>query len=340
MCGGCVMCNKNWEDVEHMKEFGNTIDESDMDDSIRLQDNYLIKGMHLIDGDIFVIKTKFNKEKMLFDNYSGLENLFVYVHGEYESIDWTKSEIFKGLRVDVLMNKSGHWRSCGYIVCNRDTTWGDIESEILDIFILNIGLLEQFNYRIGTSLEYVGNCGKYKFLEDRHLKLIHRWLLNKNNERIINGFEYYDHSLPICNLFMGDVYKYKDIQFTIESWRNDEREETQLYRALKNMGMREDDADLVCLFNDKAKGIKAVKIKYKKKHEEGYLTVNNDGVEFLQPILLGFNIRTMYDLFCGENHVADDVRKRFKEINAGKVKKATSKEGKDDFSFNFVQGSD
>ena len=48
----------------------------------------------------------------------------------------------------------------------------------------------------------------------------------------------------------------------------------------------------------------------------------------------------MYDLFCGENHVADDVRKRFKEINAGKVKKATSKEGKDDFSFNFVQGSD
>ena len=38
-------------------------------------------------------------------------------------------------------------------------------------------------------------------------------------------------------------------------------------------------------------------------------------MEFLQPILLGFNIRTMYDLFCGENHVADDVRKRFKEIN-------------------------
>lgn len=269
-----------------------------------------------------------------------LENLFVYVHGEYESIDWTESEIFKGLRADVLINRSGHWRSCGYEVCNRDTTWGDIESKVLDVFILNTGLLEQFKYRIGTSLEYVGNCGRYRFLEDRHLKLINKWLLNKNNESVINSFKYYDHLLPICNIFMGDVYKYKDITFTVKSWRNDEREEIQLYRALKNVGIREEDADLICHFNDKAKGVKAVKIEYKKKYEEGCLTVNNDGMEFLQPILLGFNISTMYDLFCGENHIANDVRKRFGEINAGKIKMASSKETKDDFSFDFVQGSD
>lgn len=290
------------------------------DDSIKLEDNFLIENMHLMDGDIFVIKTEFDREEMLFLDYSeDLENLFVYVHGEYKPKEWYEPDVLKKLKVDVLINKLGHWRSCGDEVYKKGVRWKDIKDDILDIFTSNTNSIEQFKYRMKTSLEYVGNCGKYKFLEDKHLKLIDKWLLNKDNEPLINGFKYYDHLAPICNLFIGDVYKSKNITFTIESWRNDENEEIQVYRALKNAGINESDADLIANFLDKMK-LRAVKIKYKQKKEEGYLTEKYDEEEeALQPILLGFHISTMYDLFCGENYVADNIREHFGEIDIGKM---------------------
>lgn len=288
------------------------------DDLIKLEDNFLIGNMHLMDGDIFVIKTEFDKEEMLFSNYSeDLENIFVYVHGEYKSKDWYEPDVLKRLKVDVLINKLGHWRSCGCEVYKKGVTWKDIKEDILDIFIGNTSPIEQFKYRVKTSFEYVGNCGKYKFLEDKHLKLIDKWLLNKDNEPLINSFMYYDRLAPICNLYIGDVYKSNNITFTIESWREDEREETQVYRALKNACINERDANLIANFLDMK--LKAVKIKYKQRKEEGYLTENIEEGEELQPILLGFHISTMYDLFCGENYVADSVREHFGKIDVGKM---------------------
>ena len=284
-----------------------------------LKDNFLIQNMHLMDGDIFVIKTEFDKKEMLFFDYrEDLENIFVYVHGEYKSKDWYEPDVLKRLKVDILINKLGHWRSCGCEVYKKGVTWKDIKDDILNIFIGNTSLIEQFKYRVKTSFEYVGNCGKYKFLEDKHLKLINKWLLNKDNEPLINGLKYYDHLAPICNLFIGDVYKSKNITFKIEPWRDDEREETQVYRALKNAGINERDADLIANFLDKMK-LRAVKVKYKQRKEEGYLTENIEEGEELQPILLGFHISTMYDLFCGENYVADSVREHFGKIDVGKM---------------------
>lgn len=292
----------------------------EFDDNLaKLEDNFLIQSMHLMDGDIFVIKTEFNREEMLFLDYSeDLENIFVYVHGEYQSKNWYEPDVLKKLKVDVLMNKSGHWRSCGCEVYKKGVRWRAIQDDILDIFMCNINTMEQFKHRKKTSFEYVGNCGKYKFLEDKHLKLINKWILNKNNEPLINGFQYYDHLVPICNLFIGNVYKSKNITFTIEPWRSDEDEETQVYRALKNAGIPERDSDLIANFLDKTK-LRAVKVKYKQRKEEGYLTENIDEEEVLQPILLGLHISTMYDLFCGENYVADSVREHFGKIDVGKM---------------------
>ena len=88
--------------------------------------------------------------------------------------------------------------------------------------------------------------------------------------------------------------------------------------ALKNAGIPERDSDLIANFLDKTK-LRAVKVKYKQRKEEGYLTENIDEEEVLQPILLGLHISTMYDLFCGENYVADSVREHFGKIDVGKM---------------------
>lgn len=71
------MCEDLWNDLDKNEEFECAMErfekienKHDTDDSIRLQDNYLIKGMHLMDGDIFVIKTEFNKAEMLYTDYS------------------------------------------------------------------------------------------------------------------------------------------------------------------------------------------------------------------------------------------------------------------------------
>lgn len=317
-----------------------------------IKSNSLLDNMKLIDGDLLVVDTKFDKEKMSsYDYNESYEGIFLYITGSYPYEE--EMDIVDGLFVNIIIKEEAVVR---YSI-DKDITWRDIKNKLAYKLIREISYIKQFEYAIDTQIEYLGNGVGYELEGREKIKnLMKRWRSTHNDVSTLDIIGMENIKIEKPSIKLGDVYQYKDsIRFSIQEWYNQgwrrmeegykqEGKKSKLYRALKNSGFTESQTKkLIKKHSDK---LDAVTVCYVYKNKDGgSSSMSSIGDD--QPMLLGLGITNLKELVASarfktiwtndlEYEYIQDLKEEqevMKEMindkNDSNIKKVSVKEGED-----------
>lgn len=319
-----------------------------------LKCNSLLDNMKLMDGDLFVLETKFDKEKMSsYDYNESYEGIFLYITGSYPYEE--EMDIVDGLFVNIIINRCGEEEAVVRYSIDKDITWRDIKNKVISKLVREINYIKQFEYAIDSHIEYLGNGVVYELEGREKIKnLMKRWRSSHNDVSILDMIGMENIKIEKPSIKLGDVYQYKDsIRFSIQEWYNQgwrrmeegykqEGKKSKLYRALKNSGFTESQTKkLIKKHLDK---LEAVKVTYNYKDSDS-CTISH--IDYDQPMLLGLGITNLKELVASarfktiwtndlEYEYIQDLKEEqevMKEMindkNDSNIKKVSVKEGED-----------
>lgn len=272
-----------------------------------IKSNSLLDNMKLIDGDLLVVDTKFDKNKMSsYDYNESYEGIFLYITGSYPYEE--EMDIVDSLYVNIIINRCGEEETVVRYPIDKDVYWKDIKRIVISKLVREINYIKQFEYAIDSHIEYLGNGVVYE-LEDREKikNIMRKWRSTHNNISTLDIVGIENIKIEKPSIKLGDVYQYKNnMRFKIDEWcyqewrrmeegYKQEGKESKLYRALKNSGFTESQTkELIKKHSDK---LEAVKI--------GYVYIDKDGgssvmssIGDAQPILLGLGISSLKALIA------------------------------------------
>lgn len=267
--------------------------------------NSLLDNMKLIDGDLLVVDTKFDKNKMSsYDYNESYEGIFLYITGSYPYEE--EMDIVDGLFVNIIINRCGEEEAVVRYSIDKDITWRDIKNKLAYKLIREISYIKQFEYAIDTQIEYLGNGVVYEVEGIKKIKnLIRKWRSSHNDISTLDIIRMENIKIEKPTIKIGDVYQYKNnMRFKIDEWcyqewrrwdegYKEEGKKNKLYRALKNAGFTEKQTrELIKKHSDK---LEAVKVTYNHK-DSGSCTISHIGD--YQPILLGLGITNLKELIA------------------------------------------
>lgn len=297
-----------------------------------LKCNSLLDNMKLIDGDLLVLETKFDKEKMSRYEYNeSYEGIFIYITGSYPYEE--ERDIVDGLFVNIIINKYGEEETIGKYSIDKDVTWRDIKNKVISKLVKEISYIKQFEYVIYTHIEYLGNGAVYEYDGREKIKnLIKKWRSNHKNTSPLDIVGIENIKIETPTIKIGDIYEYKNsIRFSIKEWcyqewrRGDEgyKEEDKklkLYRALKNSGFTESQTkELIKKHSDKMEAVRVIYV-----YKDGNSSISRYIGDY-QPMLLGLGITSLKELIASarfktiwmndlENYYIQNLKKEYEII--------------------------
>lgn len=316
--------------------------------------NSLLDNMKLIDGDLLVVDTKFDKEKMSsYDYNESYEGIFLYITGSYPYEE--EMDIVDGLFVNIIINRCGEEEAIRKYPIDKEVYWKDIKRMVINKVVNVISYTKQFEYTIDTHIEYIGNGVGYELEGREKIKnLMKRWRSTHNDVSILDMIGMENIKIEKPSIKLGDVYQYKNnMRFKIDEWcyqewrrmeegYKQEEKESKLYRALKNSGFTESQTkELIKKHLDK---LEAVKVTYNYKDSDS-CTISH--IDYDQPMLLGLGITNLKELVASarfktiwtndlEYEYIQDLKEEqevMKEMindkNDSNIKKVSVKEGED-----------
>lgn len=260
-----------------------------------LESNKLLDDMKLKDGDVFVINTIFEIPSFGYKYDEYYEGIFVYIKGDYEDLS---VESLNSLQIYLMWYAEGEDVIQGINCYKPSITWKEIKKDVITCFKNLTDTVQQFEYAKEIRLEYLGNKGETLSEGDKGLfKIVNTWRNNHKDTSLVDETGISNIKIEKPRINIGDTYEYYDegtelnYKIRVEVYNEDEKKETQVYRALKNIGFTERQAKvLISNYLDKLEAISLCYTISTKENEDEGKNHWNYLYDKHQPILIGLGI--------------------------------------------------